>query len=156
MYIYLYSMNKMLLMILAFSGGVFLAAQSALNTHLGVLLKNPILATLATSISGTIFTSIIILLGAKTIPNLITIKQVPWYLWFLGGLFSVIGVSIYFYSIPKLGIFKMLSLGLCGQLILSIIAGHFGWLSLPIDPITVKKIIGIISLIAGILLINLK
>ena len=30
--------------------------------------------------------------------------EVPWYLWFVGGLFSVIGIAIYFYNIPPTSI----------------------------------------------------
>ncbi len=50
----------------------------------------------------------------------------------------------------------MISLGLFGQLAFSVIAGHFGWLNLPTEPITIKRVVGIITMLSGILLINLK
>ncbi|WP_271769606.1 DMT family transporter [Aquimarina algiphila] len=149
-------MNQYILSIIAFIGGVFLAAQGGLNAHLGVLLKNPILASVVAFFCSTIFAVTFILLTVKDIPTWTDIKEIPVYLWFSGGLFSVLGVSLYYYTIPKLGISTMISLGLFGQLTFSILAGHFGWLNLPTEPITIKKIIGAISMIAGIVLINLK
>ena len=92
----------------------------------------------------------------KSTPNWMEVKQIPVYLWFTGGLFSVLGISLYYYTIPKLGISTMISLGLFGQLAFSVIAGHFGWLNLPTEPITIKRVVGIITMLSGILLINLK
>ncbi len=50
----------------------------------------------------------------------------------------------------------MIAIGLCGQLLFSVVAGHFGWLNLPGDPITFKKLMGVLAMIVGIFLINLK
>jgi len=149
-------MNQQLVSLVAFLGGVFLAIQAGFNAHLGVLLKKPLLATIATSFSSLLFASAFILMISSEIPSNNLLKKVPWYLWFTGGLFSVIGISMYYYSIPKLGLSRMISLGLCGQLIFSATATHFGWLNLPIEPITLKKTIGIMAMMAGILLINSK
>ena len=84
------------------------------------------------------------------------IKGVPYYLWFLGALFSVAGISLYYFTIPKLGISSMISLGLCGQMIFSVIAGHFGFLGMPTEPIDYKRTMGVMAMIIGILLINNK
>ncbi|QQE13045.1 DMT family transporter [Planctomycetota bacterium] len=151
-------MNQFTLSIIAFIGGVCLAAQGGLNAHLGVLLKHPLLASVIAFLSSSIIAIVLtfFVLSTKHIPSLTELKQIPPYLWFAGGLFSVLGISLYYYTIPKLGISTMISLGLCGQLVFSVIAGHFGWLNLPVEPITLKKIIGISAMIAGILLVNHK
>ncbi|MBC9796689.1 DMT family transporter [Sinomicrobium weinanense] len=149
-------MNQLTLSALAFLGGIFLAAQGSYNAHLGVLLKNPFLASVTAFFFSTIFALIVAAISLKQLPDRETIQHIPFYLWFIGGLFCVLGISLYYYTIPRLGISTMISLGLCGQLIFAVIAGHFGWLNLPTEPITLKKTIGVISMIAGILLINLK
>jgi transporter family-2 protein len=141
---------------LALIGGVFLAVQAGFNSHLGGLLKQPVLAVIATSISSVVFASILFLIIGKVNFQSSAITQIPWYLWFIGGLFSVLGISLYFYTIPRLGISKMIALGLFGQLIFSLIAGKFGWLNLPIEPITTKRILGAIAMSIGIILINTK
>jgi transporter family-2 protein len=149
-------MNQYSLYIIAILGGVFLAAQAGLNSTLGTLLKNPVLASIAAFFSSTIFALVFVIFSVKSTPTWIEIKQIPLYLWVTGGLFSVIGICLYYYTIPKLGISTMISLGLFGQLLFSVVAGHFGWLNLPTEPITIKRIIGVAAMILGILMINLK
>lgn len=149
-------MNQLTLSVLAFSGGIFLAVQGGLNSYLGVLLKNPLLATVIASFGSTVFALAFFVINAKTPPELASLKEIPGYLWFTGAFFSVMGISLYYYTIPKLGVSTMISLGLCGQLVFAVIAGHYGWLNLPVEPITLKRIIGLLSMISGILLINLK
>ncbi|GET31420.1 hypothetical protein PbJCM13498_02830 [Prolixibacter bellariivorans] len=149
-------MNQLFLPLLAFVGGIFLAIQGSLNAHLGVLLKNPLLASVTAFFSSMIFAVTFLLLSAKEMPAWNDIRQIPSYLWVAGGFFSVLGISIYYYTIPRLGVSTMISLGLCGQLLFAVIAGHFGWFDLPTEPITIKRILGVLSMITGILLINLK
>lgn len=149
-------MKQSLLLSLAFFGGVFLAMQGGFNARLGMLLKNPLLASVIAFTSSTIFAVLMVVFSVKTYPSLLKIKEVPWYLWFSGGLFSCIGISLYYYTIPKLGVSTMISMGLCGQLIFSVIAGHFGWLQLPVELITVKRIAGLLAMISGIIIINWK
>ncbi|NJB81900.1 DMT family transporter [Wenyingzhuangia aestuarii] len=149
-------MNQYTLSILAFTGGIFLAAQGGLNAHLGVLLKNPLLASVVAFFCSAIFALLMVFVTLKTYPSITQLQQIPFYLWFTGGFFSVIGIGLYYYTIPKLGVATMISFGLCGQLIFAVIAGHFGWLNLPTEPITLKKIIGVLAMISGIFIINWK
>ncbi len=147
-------MNQFLLSCLAFIGGVFLALQATLNANLGMILKKPILASVAQSVSSTVFALAIVVLSVKTLPSSISMKQVPVYLWFTGGLFSVLGISLYYFTIPKLGLSTMISIGLSGQLIFAMVAGHFGWLNMTMEPISSKKILGVGLMLAGILFIK--
>ncbi|WP_103864984.1 DMT family transporter [Aquimarina sp. I32.4] len=149
-------MNQYVLVVLAFVGGIFLAMQGGLNAHLGVILKNPLIASAVAFFSSLIFAFIFIVVSVRDVPSLSELKDVPVYLWFTGGLCSVIGVSLYYYTIPKLGIATMISLGLCGQLVFSLLAGQFGWLNLPTEPMTLKRIIGVVSMSIGIILITIK
>lgn len=149
-------MRTLFLSLLGLAGGVFLAVQAGFNSQLGIILKQPILAVITSSISSVVFGCILLLaVNRNSLNNLQTI-EVPWYLWFVGGLFSVIGIAIYFYNIPQIGISKMIALGLCGQLLFSLVAGKYGWLNLPVEPITTKRLLGTISMIVGIILFNIK
>ncbi|CAM1374583.1 DMT family transporter [Tenacibaculum xiamenense] len=149
-------MNKLLISILALAGGIALAAQSGLNSQLGISLKHPLLASACAFFASSLFAIIFVAFAVKDFPSLQQIKTIPIYLWFTGGLLSVIGIAIYLYTIPKLGISTMISLGLCGQLIFAAIAGHFGWLNVPTEPLTLRKCIGLAAMIFGILIINIK
>lgn len=149
-------MNQIYLIGIAFLGGLFLAAQGGLNARLGFLLKNPLLASLIAFFFSTLFALILIIGRWKTPPGWEEMKGVPLYLWFSGAFFSVIGISLYYYTIPRLGLSNMISIGLAGQLIFSLIAGHLGWLGLPQEPINVQRIIGALALMIGVLMINYK
>jgi transporter family-2 protein len=149
-------MKLYILTLLALTGGVFLAIQAGFNSQLGNILKQPVLAVISSSISSVVFGIIFLFFFEKVSVQSLVTTQVPWYLWFIGGLFSVIGIYIYFYTIPKIGISKMIALGLCGQLIFSLIAGKYGWLNLPVEPITTKRLLGTVAMLIGIILINTK
>jgi len=137
-------------------GGVFLAIQATFNAHLAEMLKRPIVASVVQSASSMLFALMIAAFSVKALPGSNTVRQVPVYLWFIGGLFSVIGTSLYYYTIPRLGLSTMISLGLSGQLLFAEVAGHYGWLNLPKEPATFKKLMGVACMLAGILLIKLK
>ena len=147
-------MNNLFLPAAAFVGGIFLAAQGVFNSRLGVLLNNPLLAAAVAFISSALFASIVIIAGTGKTPGLAELKAIPFYLWFTGGLLSVIGIGIYYYTIPRLGISAIISLGLSGQLLFSFIAGHFGLFGMPVEPITLTRTIGLISMLAGIIILN--
>jgi transporter family-2 protein len=149
-------MNQSTLIFLAFIGGVFLAIQGGLNAQLGVLLKNPLLASLVAFFCSTLFASLFLIFSFQSISSIEELKGVPHYLWFTGALFSVLGISLYYYTIPKLGISTMISLGLFGQLTFSVIAGHFGWFGMQIESINFKRMTGVFAMIFGIFLINYK
>lgn len=144
------------LLFFAFIGGISLAIQGGLNARLGILLKNPLWASVTAFAVSTVVALLIVVVIFRSYPTSNQIKEIPTYLWFTGGIFSVLGLGLYYFTIPKIGISATISLGLCGQLIFAIIAGHFGWLGLPIEPLTLKKVLGAVAMICGILLVNLK
>ena len=143
-----------LLSIVAFTAGAALAVQAALNSQLGNLLKNPILATVVAFCSSVFFTALALVISTKEYPSIEVVKSVPIYFWFSGGLFSAFGISMFYYLIPKMGISPMLSYALAGQMIVGIVAGHFGWFNLPLTPLSLVKVGGVLALITGILIIN--
>ncbi|MBV6646989.1 MAG: DMT family transporter [Cyclobacteriaceae bacterium] len=149
-------MNQLLIYLLAFVGGVFLAIQGGFNAQLGVLLKNPLLASMVAFATSSIYVLVSIMVSVRALPTTMTLKAIPTHLWFIGGFCSFIGIALYYYTIPKLGIANMISLGLSGQLIFSILASHFGWFDLPLQTIDYRRVIGVGAMILGIFLINSK
>ncbi|MGH1335317.1 MAG: DMT family transporter [Aureispira sp.] len=149
-------MNQYLLLFLAMIGGVFLTVQSALNAQLTLLLRHPMFTSVVAFFCSAVFALVAVLLFVRTTPTAAIIKQVPFYLWFTGGGCSVLGISLYYYVIPKLGLSTTITFGLFGQLFFAVIAGHYGWFHLPSTPISTKKIIGMLALVIGIAFINSK
>lgn len=146
-------MNLNYLSIIALSSGAAISIQAAMNAQLGSLLKNPLLAACVAFSSSLFFTLLAMMVYTKEYPSIDIVRSVPIYLWF-GGILSAFGISMFYYLIPKMGIGPMMSFALTGQLIVAVIAGHFGWFNLPIQPLTLGKLVGAIALIIGVVLIN--
>jgi len=142
------------LMFLAFLAGIALATQAILNTHLGQILSNPLFAAFIAFLSSIITISLVILVSVKELPSLGIIKTVPIYLWFTGGLLSAFALALFYYLIPKIGILPLISLSLAGQLIFAVIVGHYGFFNFPITTIDTRRIIGVVSMLLAIFLIN--
>lgn len=138
----------------AFLSGAAIAAQAGMNAQLGSLLKSPLLAACVAFSSSIFFTLLAVLAYTREYPSLEVLRAVPVYLWFAGGILSAFAISMFYYLIPKMGVGQMMSFALTGQLIVAVIAGHFGWFELPIKPVTLSRLWGVIALIAGVLLIN--
>ena len=149
-------MSHFTITLFALAGGIFLSIQGGLNAQLGTLLKNPMLATLVAYLFSTVFAFVLALFSLKSIPTIHQVKEIPYYLWFSGALFSVVGISLYYYTIPKLGISSMISIGLFGQILFSSVAGHFAWFGLPAEPIDIRRMAGIFAMVIGIFLLNKK
>lgn len=142
------------LYILAFVSGTAMALQAGFNAQLGNLLGNAQLAAVIAFVCSLFFAVITLMLINQTLPALVIIKTVPIYLWFAGGLLSAVGISLVYFLIPKMGMGAMMPYFLVGQLVMAVIAGHLGWFNMPIKPITLYKIIGLLALLIGIILIN--
>lgn len=80
--------------------------------------------------------------------------QAPWYLWTIGGVFSVLGVGLSYFLIPKMGIGNLMSIVLTCQLIISMLINHFGWFGSVQISLTLSKGIGVLTLLFGTYLVN--
>ena len=143
-----------ILSLLAFFAGAAIAIQAALNANLSHQISSALLATCIAFICSFVCISIITITFTRNYPSLDTIASVPKYLWLSGGVLSAVGVSLFYFLIPKMGIAAMMSIALCGQLMTASFIGHFGFFEQPAKPFDVTKFVGLIALITGILLIN--
>ncbi|MEP2669718.1 MAG: DMT family transporter [Cyclobacteriaceae bacterium] len=147
-------MGNLYLILSAFVVGIMVVIQGGLNSRLGVMLNNSLLAT---SVALTMSASITVMAAITTIKQFPTVQQmklIPSHLWFTGGVLSFIAVSLFYYIIPRLGLSTAVTFGLAGQLLFAAIAGHFGWFNLPLEPISIKKIIGLLIMLLGVILIK--
>lgn len=147
-------MNNPTLLLLSFSVGIMVVIQGGINSRLGILLNNSLLATSTALTMGASFTLIAVLTTVRQFPSLHQLKEVPVYMWVTGGLLSFLAVTLFYYLIPKVGISTAVTFGLAGQLLFAAIAGHFGWFNMPLEPITTKKIAGLLVMIVGVILIK--
>lgn len=147
-------MNNQILLLLSFLVGIMVVIQGGINSRLGILLNNSLLATSTALTMGASFTLIAVLITVRQFPSMHQLREIPIYMWVTGGLLSFLAVTLFYYIIPRVGISTTVTFGLAGQLIFAAIAGHFGWFNMPLEPITIKKIAGLFVMIAGVILIK--
>lgn len=140
--------------LLAFLAGTTIAVQMAMNAQLGSVLKSPMLASVCAFFSAVVVTALAVVFTVRDYPSINTVKTVPVYLWFTGGLLSALAISMFYYLIPRMGLGAMISFALSGQLLVAVLCGHFGWFDVPQKPINFPKLMGVAALISGVVLIN--
>ena len=75
---------------------------------------------------------------------------------FTGGVLGVIYVTAVVIAAPKIGAANALAFIVGGQFVAAIIIDHYGWMRLPVTPISLYRIMGIVLLLAGVYLIQKK
>ena len=140
--------------LLALLAGAAIAIQAGLNASLGKQLGNPLFATVVAFGAGLGFTLLAALAVTRQVPEAVTIRAVPSYLWFAGGLFSAFAIVSFYWLIPRMGIGATMSFMLSGQLLLALIASHYGWFKLPVTPFSPMKVTGAATLLVGVVLVN--
>jgi len=92
-----------------------------------------------------------VMLQSAPKPQLNELAQIPWYLW-LGGLIGVYAISMSIYTAPKMGFLILSGLVIFGQLLMSMLLDHFGWLGVEKNPINWQRLLGAIVIFIGVLL----
>ena len=140
--------------VLALVAGAAIATQAGLNASLGKQLGHPLFATVVAFGAGLGFTLLATLALARQVPAAVVVRAVPAHLWFTGGLFSAFAIVSFYWLIPRMGIGATMSFTLTGQLLLALVAGHYGWFQLPVAPLSPTKLAGAATLLAGVVLVN--
>lgn len=88
------------------------------------------------------------------VPDVGSLQAVPKYLWVTGSFLSVFGLTLAYWLMPILGVSRVLSGIIAGQMIGGMIVSHYGLFNLPPTEINYYKIIGALLLFIGVILIN--
>lgn len=139
--------------ILGISAGFGLAIQVGMNAQLRKVLQNANSAALISFLVGTIALVGILLATRTPVPARETFASVPAWAWF-GGLFGAFCVAISTIVATELGAASLLALVLLGQVAMALIVDHYGWLGLPVNPITWTRMAGVALLGAGVWLVT--
>ena len=139
------------ILILTLGIGIAMAFQTAINTQLKNYLYSPLQAALLSFLVGTIILGFLVLFQQNTKPNLYEISQIPWFLW-IGGMLGVYAISMSIYTAPKLGFLTFTGLVIFGQLTISMLLDHFGWLGTTKNSIHWQRLLGAIIIFVGVLL----
>lgn len=133
-------------------GGAVLAAQSSVNGRLGA--KVGVLASAwLTFVIGAVVTFLLVFFFEPA--HSATLFSVPkWQL--TGALFGVVYMLAIVFAVPRVGTAAATVAVISGQLIMSLLVDHFGWLDndrLPLDP---SRLAAIVLLAGALFLIYLS
>lgn len=146
---------KILFYLLPVLAGIAIAIQSGINSQLRTAVNNALLAAFISFIGGTIALAVMLLFSKQAFPTAGIYSTISWYK-LTGGLLGAFVVMVAIVSVQKIGAANMFVLIVAGQLTTAVFMDHYGMLGLKTDPITIKKVVGILLLIAGAYLVNKK
>ncbi|ENV61240.1 MULTISPECIES: DMT family transporter [Acinetobacter] len=144
------SSQVLLFLPLALGIGIAMAIQTALNTQLRESLHSPLQAAFISFLIGTIVLGLLVSFEDATKPSLAQLGQIPWYLW-LGGFLGVYAISVSIYTAPKFGFLTLSGVIIFGQLGMSMLLDHFGWLGNEKVPVNWQRVLGAIMIFAGVI-----
>ncbi|MCF3127348.1 DMT family transporter [Acinetobacter soli] len=144
------SSQVLLFLPLALGIGIAMAIQTALNTQLRESLHSPLQAAFISFLIGTIVLGLLVSFEDATKPSLAQLGQIPWYLW-LGGFLGVYAISVSIYTAPKFGFLSLSGVIIFGQLGMSMLLDHFGWLGNEKIPVNWQRVLGAIMIFAGVI-----
>ncbi len=146
-------MKTTLFIAIALLVGGLLPLQGAINARLGQLLNHPLQASLISFAVGTGFLLGCLWLSGIGLPAVAMVGKVPWYL-LCGGMMGAVFVTTVLILVPHIGVANMLIAAMAGQLLLSMVIDHFGWLGVPIHPLGLSRLLGGIFLLLGVALVR--
>lgn len=141
--------------LLSIAAGVAVAFQTGVNSQLRTDTSNPVLTALISFTVGTVALVVLYFAFFRQTPMFPTNYSFTWWK-FTGGLLGVVYVTAVVIAAPRIGAANALAFIVAGQFVAAIIIDHFGWMQLPIKPISLYRVVGIALLLAGVYLIQKK
>jgi transporter family-2 protein len=139
-------------LLLAFTIGAGVTVQAGLNAQLREYVGHPMFAALANFVVGTLCLLGLLLAFRVPWPATTGMKAAPMWLW-VGGLLGAFYVASAVLIAPKLGAAVMFAVLIAGQVAMSLILDHYGWIGFPQHPIGLWRIVGGALLVAGVVLV---
>ena len=145
-------MAKGVALLLSAVAGALVAMQPPINSRLG----KGVGTFAAASISFLVGSIALIVVAAVAGGNhLGRASSVPWWAY-LGGFIGAVFVASSLVTVRTLGAGGVVAATIAGQLTMSVVVDHFGWLGVERQTITLARVVGIVLLAAGVALVVRK
>jgi transporter family-2 protein len=140
-------------LLLALAAGAMMPTQAAINNKLAGYVQSPISAAFISFLIGTVALFFYMLATGTPLGSLVNIKESPPIAW-IGGLLGAFFVTCTVILAPRIGVAMTFSLIVAGQMLITLILDHFGFLGLPVKEINLARIGGILLISAGVVIIR--
>jgi transporter family-2 protein len=138
---------------LGISAGLGLTLQVGMNAQLRKVLDSANLAALISFLVGTLSLVLLIIVTRTPLPGREALGGIPFWAWF-GGVLGAFYVASATVVAVELGATALLALALLGQLAGALVVDHYGWLGLPVNPLTGTRMAGVALLGIGVWLVS--
>jgi transporter family-2 protein len=145
--------NVYFYLLLALVAGAMMPTQAAINNKLAGYVASPISAAFISFIVGTVGLLVYVLATGTPLSNLLNIKDAPPIAW-IGGLLGAFFVTCTVILAPRIGVAMTFSLIVAGQMLITLVLDHFGFLGLPVKEISLARLGGILLITAGVVIIR--
>jgi transporter family-2 protein len=135
--------------------GVAVAFQTGVNSQLRTDTNNPVLTALISFLVGTVALLVLYFVFFRQTPTFPSGYSFTWWK-FTGGLLGVLYVTAVVIAAPRIGSANALAFIVAGQFIAAIIIDNYGWMRMPVTPISIYRVAGIGCLLLGVYLIQKK
>jgi transporter family-2 protein len=142
-----------LYLLLGLATGVGIAIQPIVNNKLRGVVGDPLWAGVVQTLVGLAALVVVALAVRAPLPVTAGFSTLPWWAW-TGGALGITYVVVTIVLPPKLGTALMFATLIVGQLVAAVVIDHFGWLGVPVVPLSMLRVVGISLLIAGVLLVR--
>jgi transporter family-2 protein len=139
---------------LAVLAGMAMPTQATVNSKLAESIgNNPVFAAFISFAVGTIVLFVYILLTGVPLSGLSAAKNAPPIVW-IGGFLGAFFVAVMATIVPRIGVALTFSLAIGGQMLVTLLIDHFGWLGVPEKPINLWRVAGAALITSGVVLIR--
>ena len=134
--------------------GLTVAVQSAINNQLKLALGgSTLLAALVSFVVGGLCLLGVYWASGQRLSQLLLLQNTPWWM-LLGGALGAVFVFGSTLLVPKLGLALMISLIVFGQIVMSLLMDHYGWLGLPVQELSFTRLLGVGLVLVGVLCVS--
>ncbi len=148
-------LQAILLTLVAFIGGGFIALQAPINAQAASHLGSPIAAATLSFIVGTVALIMLTVVFARGSTNLGALTAMPAYMIFAGGLLGAAFVTMTITLAPKIGIAAVMALAIAGQLFTALLLDRLALFDLMERDLSVGRVGGAILVVVGALMVRL-
>ena len=140
-------------LILALAAGAMMPTQAAINNKLAAFVESPVLAAFISFLVGTVALLLYIVASGTPLGNLAGARNASLIAW-TGGLLGAFFVASTVTLVPRLGVALTFSLIIAGQMLITLVIDHFGFLGVPVKEVNLPRLLGVTFITVGVILIR--
>ncbi|MDQ3798263.1 MAG: DMT family transporter [Acidobacteriota bacterium] len=145
--------NNYFFIVLAILAGMMMPTQAAVNNKLAGAVGSPILSAFISFAVGTIALFLYSVATGVSLGNLASAKGAPLVAW-TGGLLGAFFVAATVTVVSRLEVALTFSLIIAGQMLITLVIDHFGFLGVPVKEINIPRLLGVTLITIGVILIR--